>query len=154
MDPHRFNADPDPAFFLIADPDPVLNPGFWWPSKKNIQHCQHKNSLLFGLLNPDPDFSTEINADPWGSGSTTLRMLSMFGTWSRTMTFKCSFPFRTWSLCKNLISVSVCLQQNYQLWYGEKGRRRQLREVGKRMFKRKMDIDRRRPRLIPKYNHI
>ncbi len=33
-DPHWFNADPDldPAFFLIAapDPDPVLDPGFWW----------------------------------------------------------------------------------------------------------------------------
>jgi hypothetical protein len=30
VDLHRFNADPDtdPAFFLIADPDPVLNPGF------------------------------------------------------------------------------------------------------------------------------
>ncbi len=27
------NADPDPAFFLVADPDPdpVLDPGFWWP---------------------------------------------------------------------------------------------------------------------------
>jgi hypothetical protein len=30
VDPHWFNADPDPAFFLIADPDPVPNPGFWW----------------------------------------------------------------------------------------------------------------------------
>jgi hypothetical protein len=27
VDPHWFDADPDPAFFLIADPDP----GFWWP---------------------------------------------------------------------------------------------------------------------------
>ncbi len=27
--------DPDPAF-LIADPDPVLNPGFWWPKIKKI----------------------------------------------------------------------------------------------------------------------
>jgi hypothetical protein len=27
-DPHWFNADPDPAFFLIADP------GFWWPKIK------------------------------------------------------------------------------------------------------------------------
>ncbi len=32
-DPYWFNADPDPdpAFFLISDPDPVPNPGFWWP---------------------------------------------------------------------------------------------------------------------------
>jgi hypothetical protein len=30
VDPHWFNADPDPAFFLFADPDPVPNPGFWW----------------------------------------------------------------------------------------------------------------------------
>ncbi len=37
VDPHWFNADPDPAFFLIADPDPVPNPGFWSPNieKKN-----------------------------------------------------------------------------------------------------------------------
>jgi hypothetical protein len=28
VDPHSYNADPDPAFFLIADPDPVPNPGF------------------------------------------------------------------------------------------------------------------------------
>jgi hypothetical protein len=26
-DPHRFNVDPDPAFFLIADPD--SGSGFW-----------------------------------------------------------------------------------------------------------------------------
>ncbi len=26
-----FNADPDSALFLIADPDPGRNPGFWWP---------------------------------------------------------------------------------------------------------------------------
>jgi hypothetical protein len=25
VDPHCFNADPDPAFFLIADPDPDPN---------------------------------------------------------------------------------------------------------------------------------
>jgi hypothetical protein len=28
-DPDWFNADPDPAFFLIADLDPVLDPGFF-----------------------------------------------------------------------------------------------------------------------------
>ncbi len=28
VDPHWFFADPDPAFFLITDPDPVPNPGF------------------------------------------------------------------------------------------------------------------------------
>jgi hypothetical protein len=28
VDLHRFNADPDPAFFLITDPDPVPDPGF------------------------------------------------------------------------------------------------------------------------------
>ncbi len=27
-DPHWFNADPDPTFFLIADPDAVPDPGF------------------------------------------------------------------------------------------------------------------------------
>ncbi len=28
VDPHLFNADPDPAFFLFAYPDPVPNAGF------------------------------------------------------------------------------------------------------------------------------
>jgi len=44
VDPYWFNADPDPAFFLIADPDtdpapdPVPNTGFWWPKiGKNLQ---------------------------------------------------------------------------------------------------------------------
>ncbi len=39
-DTHWFNADldPDPAFFLNADPDPVPNPGFWWTKiGKNLQ---------------------------------------------------------------------------------------------------------------------
>ncbi len=33
VDPHWFNADRDPAFFLIAGPDPdsVRSPGVWWP---------------------------------------------------------------------------------------------------------------------------
>ncbi len=34
-DPHWFNADPDtdpdPAFFLIADPDPGSGSRVWWP---------------------------------------------------------------------------------------------------------------------------
>jgi len=41
-DPHWFNADrdtdPDPAFFIIADPDPVLDTGFWWLKiEKNLK---------------------------------------------------------------------------------------------------------------------
>jgi hypothetical protein len=28
VDPHGVNVDPDPAVFLLPDPDPVLNPGF------------------------------------------------------------------------------------------------------------------------------
>jgi hypothetical protein len=28
VDPHWFNVHPDPAFFLIADPNPVPNPWF------------------------------------------------------------------------------------------------------------------------------
>ncbi len=32
VDPHWFNAYLRiQHFFLIADPDPVSNPGFWWP---------------------------------------------------------------------------------------------------------------------------
>ncbi len=42
VDPHWFNVDPDPAFFLNADVDtdldPVSNPGVWWPKiEKNLQ---------------------------------------------------------------------------------------------------------------------
>ncbi len=43
VDPHWFNADPDPAFYLIADPDldtdpdPVPNPGFWWSNIENLE---------------------------------------------------------------------------------------------------------------------
>jgi hypothetical protein len=29
VDLHGFNADPDPSFFLIADPDSVPDPGFY-----------------------------------------------------------------------------------------------------------------------------
>ncbi len=37
-DPDWFNADPDLAVILIADPDPVLDPGFWWPKiGKNLK---------------------------------------------------------------------------------------------------------------------
>ncbi len=36
MDPHWFYADPNPAFFLIADPDPVQNPRFRWPNLEKI----------------------------------------------------------------------------------------------------------------------
>ena len=42
MDPHSLYADPDPAVFLNADPD------------------------------PDPDPGGKMNADPCGSGSTAL----------------------------------------------------------------------------------
>ncbi len=41
-DPHWFNADPDtdpdPAFFLIADPDPASGSKVWWSKiEKNLQ---------------------------------------------------------------------------------------------------------------------
>ncbi len=41
-DPHWFNADPDtdpdPAFFLIADPDPGYGSRVWWSKiEKNLQ---------------------------------------------------------------------------------------------------------------------
>ncbi len=36
VDPHWFNADPDPAFLQIAEPDPVLNPEFWSQKLKKI----------------------------------------------------------------------------------------------------------------------
>jgi hypothetical protein len=46
VDPHWFNADLDAAFFLIADPDPVLNPRFWWPKiGRNLQLT--KNWIFF-----------------------------------------------------------------------------------------------------------
>jgi hypothetical protein len=51
VDPHRFNADPDPAFFLIADPDPdtdpdpVPNPGF--DDQKLRKKSQLKKLIFF-----------------------------------------------------------------------------------------------------------
>ncbi len=49
VDPRWFNADPDtdpdPAFFLIADPDSVLNPEFWWP--KIYENLQRKKNGYF-----------------------------------------------------------------------------------------------------------
>jgi hypothetical protein len=40
VDPHRFNADPDPAFFLISDPDPVPNPGLYDKNLEKIYSCK------------------------------------------------------------------------------------------------------------------
>jgi hypothetical protein len=51
VDPHRFNTDPDPAFFLIADPgpdtdpDPVPNPGF--DDQKLRKKSQLKKLIFF-----------------------------------------------------------------------------------------------------------
>ncbi len=77
VDPYWFNADPDQAFFQIADsdPDPVPNPGFWWlknwknlqlkkigyffylkklqsfsPQKRTFSTSKHENSLLFSIF--------------------------------------------------------------------------------------------------------
>jgi hypothetical protein len=77
VDPHWFNADPDPSFFLNVDPDPVPNPGFWWPKigkklqmkkiffvnivaqaageafspqKRTSSTSKHENSLLFFFI--------------------------------------------------------------------------------------------------------
>ncbi len=91
VDPHWFNEDPDPAFFLIADP----NPGFWWSKIEKITAVklfisfgskiviyfslglqkrrpatgeafspQKRTSSIFSLLDLDPDPATQINADP------------------------------------------------------------------------------------------
>ena len=35
MDPHSFYADPDPAVFLNADPDPGIGPAFTKFEEKN-----------------------------------------------------------------------------------------------------------------------
>jgi hypothetical protein len=50
VDPHWFNADPDPAFCLIADSVP--NPGFWWPKIKkkhllNFFVCFWSNNSIY-----------------------------------------------------------------------------------------------------------
>ncbi len=77
MDPHLFNADPDPAFFLIADPDPsllgsgsrVLNadldPGFFNADPDPVPGTK----LMRIHADPDPVPAIKINADPCGSGS-------------------------------------------------------------------------------------
>jgi hypothetical protein len=45
----ELNANPDPVFFLLADPDPPPDPGLF--CKLNFYHL-------------DPDPATQINADP------------------------------------------------------------------------------------------
>ena len=62
VDSHCINPDPDPAFFLIADPDPLPNPEFWWlkVAKKFIAVTLFYisgslNCNLLILRPPDPD---------------------------------------------------------------------------------------------------
>jgi hypothetical protein len=81
VDPHWFNADPDPdpAFFPISKLQEK-------PSALKREHPAFQNMtilyfflflcVIFALLDPDPDPATQINADPcgsgYGSGSATL----------------------------------------------------------------------------------
>jgi hypothetical protein len=49
VNPHLFNADLDPAFFLIADPDPVLKDAeatgeALGPQKRTFITSKHENS--------------------------------------------------------------------------------------------------------------
>ncbi len=66
VDPHWFNSDPDPAFFLIVnpdqdtypDPDPVPNPGFWWPKIGEKNYSWKKvGYLMSNFLQATSDFS-------------------------------------------------------------------------------------------------
>ncbi len=55
-DPH--GADPDPALFLIPDPDPVLDPRFLRPKIEKKILSREKNQYFLikncNLLNPRP----------------------------------------------------------------------------------------------------
>jgi hypothetical protein len=56
----------------------------FYPQKRTSSTSKHENSfqiflflwVIFALLDPDP--ATQINADPCGSGSTTLLTVSRF----------------------------------------------------------------------------
>ncbi len=115
-DPHWFNADPDPAFFLIADPDSGSGSRVWWPKieknyswKINFYFLDKKIAIYLSLgvlygglgisglflpswirirnFNADPDPATQTNADPCGSG---------YGSGSATLIF-CLISMNLWS---------------------------------------------------------
>jgi hypothetical protein len=97
----NFNANPEPAFYFNADPDPApkqsdtnLRPLVFIPSKAPFEppslHCERPRPSTAPfcdskarqfrnadpdpavLSNADPDPISKINADPYGSESATL----------------------------------------------------------------------------------
>ncbi len=53
------NADPEPAFKVNADPDPVQDPGFWRQILKNKIYFLSKIEIYLSVgLHKDPSFFT------------------------------------------------------------------------------------------------
>ncbi len=83
VDPHWFNANPDtdPAFFLIADPDPVPYPGFWWPKIGNnlqLEIFKYIFTMNWNFLIPRPPKRTpKLQEKP----STSKENVQHFKTW-------------------------------------------------------------------------
>ncbi len=65
-DPHWFNADTDPEFFLIADPVPVLDPGFRLEKIKSWNFLFRVSDPHWFNADPDtdPDPAFFVIADP------------------------------------------------------------------------------------------
>ncbi len=69
-----YNADPDPAYYANADPDPVPDPGFWWPKIGEKNFDEKKSYFVIKIAiylflgqccgSGSGSASTKINADP------------------------------------------------------------------------------------------
>jgi hypothetical protein len=85
-DPHRFNADPNPAFCLIADQVPFLGNflkfflSYPYSCFQDLLFTSIKKiSSKFVLQDPDPDpdLATQINSEPSGSEALPLKLLKV-----------------------------------------------------------------------------
>jgi hypothetical protein len=76
VDPHWFNGDPDPAFFLIADPDPVPNPGFDDEKLEQIYSCKTFLNFLARKLQFTYPYASINDAQATGKAFSPLQRTS------------------------------------------------------------------------------
>ncbi len=95
-DPHWFNVDQDkdPAFFIIADPDLVLDPGFWWPKLKKIESWKKKKLSNAIYLSP---ILYEVRPSYRRSLQLSKENIQQFKTWNFfTFFFFCGSFLPSW----------------------------------------------------------
>ena len=119
VDLHSFFADPDPAVFLNADPDPAaLKMRFRIQLKTNFfaffcfYLINFSSRIRIHILKADPDSGEKMNADPYGSGSTALVFtLSFFRSFYGNTVDTQSLSIRRW-LHWNIIYYA-CDNENF-----------------------------------------